>query len=155
MGDAMGTSAEPSSEASRMSANVIPIGNRAKRRRAKHNREVAADAVQVMAVIMTAKRALLRDGTPTTVVQPAFCEDPTEAKQRECVGKLLDWAYNHGSIEESRGSNVARILSPEANVIYRAIKDGETGWETWNKLFVQLAKDGVTFKTETREMGPK
>ena len=136
---------------------VVNLPNRAARRRVQRNAEISADtnAQQITAVIMTVRDAIKRDGTVGSIKQAAFVMDMTEENQQEAVRLLLEWAYNYSTSKESRETGIARILSPEATVLYRQIKESETPeLGLWSKLFWTLERDHVKFHTETRGFGP-
>ena len=110
-----------------------------------------------MAVILHAKRAIKRDGTVGGIKQVAFCE-PTEPNKCRAISELLHWAYEYPSSAESRETGIARILTPEASMVYaemrRMPEENLMRIETWARLFLQLERDGVTFSTEERSIGP-
>ena len=106
----------------------------------------------VSGVVMHVRHAVKRDGTVGPIKQVAFMEENTEKMQRAAIRELLEWAYKYGGSKESQETGIARILSPEATVIYREVRESEK-LEDWTRLFLQLARDKVTFHTESREVG--
>lgn len=119
--------------------------SRAARRRRERNRETHG----AVGMVMHAMHAVKRDGTVGPIKQVAFMEDDSEPVQRAAVRELLEWAYNYSGSEQSRETGIARVLSPEATVIYRQIRESEQLGD-WTRLFSQLAKDKVTFHMERR-----
>jgi hypothetical protein len=137
-----------------MTPKIVHLNNRAARRRVR-NAEVSANAQPVMAVILHAKRAVKRDGMVGPIKQVAFCE-PNEANKCRAISELLHWAYEYSGSAESRETGIARILTPEASMLYAEMRRMEEAdlmrIETWARLFQKLEQDGVTFSTEERSI---
>ena len=127
--------------------------NRAARRRAERNRQVQerAGVLPVVGLVMHIRRAIKRDGTVGPMKQIAFLADDSQENQQQGVRELLEWAYGYGSSEQSKETEIARVLSPEATVIYREVRESKDVGD-WARLFLQLEKDKVTFHIEKREV---
>lgn len=107
--------------------------------------------MKVLAVIIQAKKAIKRDGTVGGIRQVAFCE-PNEVNKQRAVRELLEWAYNYAKTADSAETGIARILTPEALVLYEKIRETGGNELDWARLFTRLEKDKVTFSTEVREI---